>query len=150
MNSKPDTKVNSKRDTKDQAPHSGAFAPIRLSGDFLRDQRCRAKLSVRKLAKLAGVSNPYLSQVERGLRRPSQKVVAQVTQAIATVMRTSSSALHAQAERVAPESEPAKKPEVLNSIFRDPGLTDGQRKELAEHYETLRIETAERRARRSR
>lgn len=137
------------KEATDQAVQSSEskFAPIRISGDFLRDQRCRAKISVRKLAELAGVSNPYLSQVERGLRRPSEKVVRQVMHAIETVRRTSLDALISQAERIAPE--PHHKQTVLNAIFHDTALTDGQRKDLAEHYETLRIATAERRAKRN-
>lgn len=112
-------------------------------GGFIRQQRQRGHVSLRKLADLADVSNPYLSQIERGLRRPSAEVATRIMNAMATAMRTSAEALYAQAGLL---EERPQQDDVLKAIFRDPCLTDGQRRSLAEHYERLRIETAERRA----
>jgi transcriptional regulator with XRE-family HTH domain len=112
-------------------------------GAYIRDQRRKAQLSLRKLAERAGVSNPYLSQIERGLRQPSAKIL----KGIATALQVSAETLFTQAGMLdgGPEDQKA---DVLRAIFRDPDLTDGQRRDLAESYERYRIETAERRARR--
>ena len=112
-------------------------------GGFIREQRRRGQVSLRKLADLAGVSNPYLSQIERGLRRPSAEVAQRIMQAMATAMRTSAETLYAQAGLL---DEASESPDVLTAIFRDSGLTDGQKRAMAEQYERYRIETAERRA----
>ena len=122
------------RDTGGRIPDVGAY---------IRDQRRKAQLSLRKLAERAGVSNPYLSQIERGLRQPSAKIL----KGIATAPQVSAETLFTQAGILdgAPDGGD---PDVLRAIFRDPELTDGQRRELAESYERFRIETAERRARR--
>ena len=109
-------------------------------GAYIREQRRRTRMSLRKLADLAGVSNPYLSQIERGLRQPS----ARILQAIAKGLRVSAETLYVQAgiiEDVSGETD------VLRSIYRDTGLTEGQRRALAQLYERFRIETAERRSR---
>lgn len=110
-------------------------------GAYIREQRKRARLSLRKLADRAGVSNPYLSQIERGVRQPSAKIL----QAIAKGLRVSAETLYAQAGILESVSEET---DVLKAVYRDPGLTEGQRRKLAETYERYRIETAERRARR--
>jgi transcriptional regulator with XRE-family HTH domain len=112
-------------------------------GAYIRDQRRKAQLSLRKLAERSGVSNPYLSQIERGVRQPSAKIL----KGIATALQVSAETLFTQAGILdgGPEDADA---DVLRSIFRDPDLTDGQRRELAEAYERFRIETAQRRARR--
>jgi transcriptional regulator with XRE-family HTH domain len=112
-------------------------------GAYIREQRRNAQLSLRKLAERAGVSNPYLSQIERGLRQPSAKIL----KGIATALQVSAESLFTQAGILdgGPEGRAT---DVLRSIFRDPDLTDGQRRELAETYERFRIETAERRVRR--
>lgn len=112
-------------------------------GGFIREQRRRGKVSLRRLSDLAGVSNPYLSQIERGLRRPSAEVVQKIMHGMAQAMRTSAEALYAQAGILDEQQEAD---DVLRAIFRDPGLTDGQKRSLAEQYERYRIETAERRA----
>ncbi|HVL81736.1 MAG TPA: helix-turn-helix transcriptional regulator [Actinomycetota bacterium] len=114
-------------------------------GGFIREQRRRGQVSLRKLADLSGVSNPYLSQIERGLRRPSAEVVNRIMHAMAAAMRTSADALYAQAGLV---DQPPENGDVLAAIFRDPGLTDKQKRVIAELYERSRIETAERRANR--
>ncbi len=113
-------------------------------GAYIRDQRRRAQLSLRKLAERSGVSNPYLSQIERGLRQPSAKIL----KGIATALEVSAETLFTQAGILDGGPEDAGESGVLRSIFRDPELTDGQRRELAEIYERFRSQTAERRARR--
>ena len=113
-------------------------------GAYIRDQRRKAQLSLRKLAERSGVSNPYLSQIERGLRQPSAKIL----KGIATALEVSAETLFTQAGILDGGPEDAGESGVLRSIFRDPELTDGQRRDLAETYERYRSETAERRARR--
>ena len=113
-------------------------------GAYIRDQRRKAQLSLRKLAERSGVSNPYLSQIERGLRQPSAKIL----KGIATALEVSAETLFTQAGILDGGPEDVGESGVLRSIFRDPELTDGQRRELAETYERFRSETAERRARR--
>jgi transcriptional regulator with XRE-family HTH domain len=112
-------------------------------GAYIREQRRRAQLSLRKLAERSGVSNPYLSQIERGLRQPSAKIL----KGIATALEVSAESLFTQAGILDGGPEDAESG-VLRSIFRDLELTEGQRRELAELYERLRAETAERRGRR--
>jgi transcriptional regulator with XRE-family HTH domain len=113
-------------------------------GDIIRRQRELAELPLRQLATMVGISNPYLSQIERGLRAPSE----QVLEAIAESLRTSADALYEQAERVA-EEKPAKSP-VLAAIDDDPDLTSRQRQALAEIYTALTEATKARRRRRGR
>ncbi len=110
-------------------------------GAYIREQRRRAQMSLRKLAETAGVSNPYLSQIERGVRQPS----ARILQSIAKGLRVSAETLYAQAGILEQASGAS---DVLDAVYRDDALTDGQRRTLAETYERFRIETAERRARR--
>ncbi len=112
-------------------------------GTYIRDQRRKAQLSLRKLAERAGVSNPYLSQIERGLRQPSAKIL----KGIATALQLSAETIFTQAG-ILDGGPDDRSSDVLRAIFRDPELTDGQRRELAESYERFRIETAERRVRR--
>ena len=112
-------------------------------GAYIRDQRRKAQLSLRKLAERAGVSNPYLSQIERGLRQPSAKIL----KGIATALQVSAETIFAQAGIL--DGDPQDdEVGVLRSIFRDPELTDRQRRELAETYERFRTDTVARRARR--
>ncbi len=127
-------------------PDDNVSIPQRLPdvGAYIRDQRRKAQLSLRKLAERSGVSNPYLSQIERGLRQPSAKIL----KGIATALEVSAETLFTQAGILDGGPEDAGESGVLRSIFRDPELTDGQRRELAETYERFRNETAERRARR--
>jgi transcriptional regulator with XRE-family HTH domain len=113
-------------------------------GAYIREQRRKAHLSLRNLAERAGVSNPYLSQIERGVRQPSAKIL----KGIATALQVSAETLFTQAG-ILDGSPDDGTGDVLRAIFRDPQLTDGQRRELAGVYERFRIETAERRARRS-
>ncbi|MFC6080205.1 helix-turn-helix domain-containing protein [Sphaerisporangium aureirubrum] len=103
-------------------------------GEYIRDQRTQAKISLRQLASQAGVSNPYLSQIERGLRKPSAEILNQ----IAKGLRISSQALYVQAglidDRV-PDSD------VLAAIRSDPHLSERQRQVLIDIYESFRKET---------
>lgn len=99
-------------------------------GEFIREQRSTAELSLRKLADRAGVSNPYLSQVERGLRRPS----AEILQRIAKALEISSETLYVRAGILdAPEDS-----DLVGHIQRDPWLTPDQKRTLTHIYESFR------------
>lgn len=119
----------------DEAPErkAGRTAGSALDelGAYIRDQREAARLSLRKLAKLAGVSNPYLSQIERGLRKPS----AEILQAIAKALEISSETLYVKAG-ILEEREPDQDLEAV--VRRDPHLTDAQRQALIEMYRSFR------------
>jgi transcriptional regulator with XRE-family HTH domain len=100
-------------------------------GAYIRHQRESARLSLRKLARIAGVSNPYLSQIERGLRKPS----AEILQAIAKGLEISSETLYVKAgilEERAPDED------LESVVRRDPHLTDAQRQALIEMYRSFR------------
>jgi len=100
-------------------------------GDYLREQRTSAQLSLRQLAAVAGVSNPYLSQVERGLRKPS----AEVLQQIAKGLRISAEALYVRAGIL---DERDDRVEVEAAVLADPHLTERQRQVLLDIYATFR------------
>ncbi len=100
-------------------------------GEFIRTRRKDAELSLRNLAKLAGVSNPYLSQIERGLRKPS----AEILQGIAKALEVSSETLYVKAGILEERSEGQ---DVEAAIQRDPYLTSDQRTALIEMYRSLR------------
>ncbi len=98
-------------------------------GQFIHEQRQLARLSVRKLSELAGVSNPYLSQIERGLRKPSAEILNQ----IANALRISSETLYVRAGLLAPDkSHPHT--DVTTSIAEDTSLTDDQKATLIAVY----------------
>src|SRR5262249_9566287 len=100
-----------------------------------RQQREQAKISLRQLSSAAGVSNPYLSQIERRLRRPS----AEILQQIAKGLRISAEALYVQAGILEDrQSDPGVRPAVL----ADPDLTERQKQVLLAIYESFRKETA--------
>jgi transcriptional regulator with XRE-family HTH domain len=101
-------------------------------GDYLREQREQARLSVRQLAQAAGVSNPYLSQIERGLRKPS----ADVLQQIAKGLRISAEALYVRAGIL----EESVGLDVEVAIRTDPSLTERQRRVLLEIYASFMAE----------
>ncbi|MGO9502781.1 MAG: helix-turn-helix domain-containing protein [Streptosporangiaceae bacterium] len=113
------------------------MSPVNVStiGAYIRDQREQAKISLRQLAQAAGVSNPYLSQIERGLRRPS----ADILQQIAKGLRISAEALYVEAGFL--EDRPAG-PAVLEAVRTDPELTERQKQMLIEIYESFRKEAA--------
>ena len=101
-------------------------------GDYIREQRDQAQLSLRQLAQSAGVSNPYLSQVERGLRQPSAQMLAR----IAGALRISVESLYVRAGILAqPDSE-----EVVTALARDLSLTDAQRRTLIDIYSAFQAE----------
>jgi transcriptional regulator with XRE-family HTH domain len=102
-------------------------------GEYIRQQREQAKISLRQLAQAAGVSNPYLSQIERGLRRPS----AEILQQIAKGLRISAEALYVQAGIL--EDRPAGSG-VRAAVLTDPGLTERQKQIMLEIYESFRAE----------
>ncbi len=104
-------------------------------GDYIREQRRAAQVSLRQLAKLAGVSNPYLSQIERGLRRPS----AEILQQIAKGLRISAETLYVQAGILEERDGDV---EVIASILRDTRLSERQRQVLVEIYESFCRENA--------
>jgi transcriptional regulator with XRE-family HTH domain len=101
-------------------------------GTFIRDLRQTAKISLRQLADRAGVSNPYLSQIERGLRKPS----AEVLQQIASALRVSTPAMYLRAGLLDNEGQQS----VLAAIAVDPDLTIAQKQSLSQIYETFRNE----------
>ena len=104
-------------------------------GDYIRQQREQAKISLRQLADQAGVSNPYLSQIERGLRKPS----ADILQQIAKGLRISAEALYVQAGIL--EDRPADSG-VRSALLADPELSERQKQVLIEIYESFRKENA--------
>ncbi|WP_052849261.1 helix-turn-helix domain-containing protein [Streptomyces avicenniae] len=109
-------------------------------GAFLREQRRQAKLSLRQLAEAAGVSNPYLSQIERGLRKPS----AEILQQIAKGLRISAETLYVQAgildERVQDAAVGQPPGGVREAVLADPALTEPQKQALLQIYESFRKE----------
>lgn len=98
-------------------------------GEYIREQRNAAQLSLRQLARNAGVSNPYLSQVERGLRKPSAEILAQ----IAAALQISAETLYVRAGLL--EAQDAGR--VRTAIARDSSLTERQRQALLEIYEAF-------------
>jgi transcriptional regulator with XRE-family HTH domain len=101
-------------------------------GDYLREQRVANALSLRQLADAAGVSNPYLSQIERGLRRPS----AEVLQQIAKALQISAETLYVRAGILDPDNGEVRSVEL--AVLGDSGLTDRQKQSLLEVYRSFR------------
>ena len=106
-------------------------------GQFIREQRNTARLSLRRLSELAGVSNPYLSQIERGLRRPS----AEILQQIAKALRISAETLYVQAGIL---EERGADQDMLREILRDPYLTEEQKQTMRRVYLSFRHENGNR------
>ncbi len=96
-------------------------------GGFIRDQRRQARLSLRKLSELAGISNPYLSQIERGLRKPS----AEILQAIARALRISAETLYVRAGILEARDGDS---DIVDDILRDTTITERQKQVLIEIY----------------
>ncbi len=102
-------------------------------GEYLREQRTSARLSLRQLSELAGVSNPYLSQIERGLKRPS----AEILQQLAKGLEVSAESLYVRAGILDAEAtHPETSTDVRRAIAADPHLTTRQRKALLDIYES--------------
>jgi transcriptional regulator with XRE-family HTH domain len=97
-------------------------------GDYIREQRESAEVSLRQLARTAGVSNPYLSQIERGLRKPS----AEVLQHIAKALRISAEQLYIRAGIVSPEDGVGGSVEL--AVLGDTGLSERQKQSLLDVY----------------
>jgi transcriptional regulator with XRE-family HTH domain len=104
-------------------------------GDYIRAQRGNAQISLRQLAKRAGVSNPYLSQVERGLRKPS----AEILQQIAKALRISAEVLYVQAGIL----EPREGGPVVDAVLADGDLSERQKQVLLDIYASFRRERDE-------
>ena len=109
---------------------------VRNLGEYIRQQRNTAQISLRQLAKSAGVSNPYLSQIERGLRKPS----AEILQQIAKALRISAEALYVQAGIL---DERYGDSDVPSAVMGDAALTERQKQVLLEIYESFRRENDE-------
>jgi transcriptional regulator with XRE-family HTH domain len=104
--------------------------PSATLGEYIRRQRELSAMSMREFARLAGISNPYLSQIERGLRAPSE----QVLQAIADTLKVSADTLYEQAGVTSTPDGPS---EVIQAIRADPALTARQRQALLQVYEAF-------------
>src|SRR5690348_17209561 len=116
----------------------GGMASLNVGnlGEYLRDQRRNAQLSLRQLADAAGVSNPYLSQIERGLRKPS----ADILQQLARALRISAETLYVQAG-ILDERDRAGV-EVRTAILTDAAINEKQKQVLLQIYESFRRENA--------
>lgn len=112
------------------------MARIEAVGDYIREQRDQAQMSVRQLAAAAGVSNPYLSQIERGLRRPS----ADILNRLAGALRISAETLYVQAGILNEEDRPESGHTVVDAVSADTSLTDAQRRTLLEIYRAFQAE----------
>jgi transcriptional regulator with XRE-family HTH domain len=104
-------------------------------GEFIRDQRRLGHLSLRKLSEMAGISNPYLSQIERGLRKPS----ADILQQLARALHISAESLYIRAGILEHRDDDG---DLAAAIAHDPYLTETQKKTLATVYESFRNENA--------
>src|SRR5437764_3606217 len=96
-------------------------------GEFIREQRRVARLSLRSLSTLAGISNPYLSQIERGLRKPSAEILQQIAKALSISAET----LYVRAGIL---EEKDLGHDVVGEILRDTGLTEDQKQTLIKVY----------------
>ncbi|MCU1454347.1 MAG: Helix-turn-helix domain [Acidimicrobiales bacterium] len=102
-------------------------------GEFIREQRRVGHLSLRKLSEMAGISNPYLSQIERGLRKPS----AEILQQIARALEISSETLYIRAGILEAREGDT---DLVTEIRRDPWIEEEQKKTLIQIYESFRSE----------
>ena len=118
---------------KEQAKRSAATI-----GEFIREQRQQGQVSMRQLARLAGVSNPYLSQIERGMRKPS----AEILQQIAKGLRISAEQLYVRAGIL--ETREGSQ-EIVAAILGDEDLGERQKQVLLDIYDTFRRENAQQR-----
>lgn len=113
------------------------FTPISVHdlGDYLREQRHTAQLSLRQLSAVAGISNPYLSQIERGLKKPS----AEILQALAKALRISAESLYVRAGILEERTDRGDESpvDVTAAILAEPRLSDRQRAVLLDVYESF-------------
>ncbi|MBM3685739.1 MAG: helix-turn-helix transcriptional regulator [Actinobacteria bacterium] len=112
------------------------MARIEALGDYIREQRDQAQMSVRQLAAAAGVSNPYLSQIERGLRRPS----ADILNRLAGALRISAETLYVQAGILSEDDRPEMSLSMVDAVAADTSLTEAQRRTLLEIYRAFQAE----------
>jgi transcriptional regulator with XRE-family HTH domain len=108
-------------------------------GEFVREQRRLGQMSLRRLSELSGISNPYLSQIERGLRRPS----AEILQQLARALEISSETLYVRAGILDPTFDEG---DLVAAIRRDGLLTEPQKRTLIHIYESFRNEVLAARA----
>jgi transcriptional regulator with XRE-family HTH domain len=113
-------------------PRSKVGKTVESLGEYLREQRESSRLSLRQLAEQAGVSNPYLSQIERGLRRPS----AEVLQQLAKALRVSAETLYVRAGILNLDDSEVRSVEL--AILADSGLTERQKQSLLDVYQSFR------------
>jgi len=122
------------------------FPPISVHnlGDYLREQRHSAELSLRQLSEVAGISNPYLSQIERGLKKPS----AEILQSLAKALRISAESLYVRAGFLEQRTDlgQAAPIDVQAAVLADPRLSNRQRAVLLDVYESFVGEPAPRKA----
>jgi transcriptional regulator with XRE-family HTH domain len=122
------------------------FTPISVHdlGQYLREQRQSAQLSLRQLSEVAGISNPYISQIERGLKKPS----AEILQSLAKALRISAESLYVRAGILDERSDlgEALAFDVTDAILADPKLNDRQRAVLLDVYESFVGEPAARKS----
>ena len=122
------------------------FTPICVHdlGEYLREQRQSAQLSLRQLSEVAGISNPYISQIERGLKKPS----AEILQALAKALRISAESLYVRAGILEEGTHDggARPVDVTDAVLADPKLNDRQRAVLLDVYESFVGEPAAGRA----
>jgi transcriptional regulator with XRE-family HTH domain len=109
-------------------------------GEIIRRQRELSELSMRQFAQMVGISNPYLSQIERGLREPSQRVV----ESIAESLQTSADALYEQAG-IDADDDSSGESAVVEAIRADPALSARQRQSLIQVYEAFASQSGRRR-----
>jgi transcriptional regulator with XRE-family HTH domain len=113
------------------------FTPISVHdlGQYLREQRQSAQLSLRQLSDVAGISNPYISQIERGLKKPS----AEILQALAKALRISAESLYVRAGMLDERTDDAgaSPVDVTDAVLADPKLNDRQRAVLLDVYESF-------------
>ena len=109
---------------------------MRDLGEFIRDQRRVGHLSLRKLSEMAGISNPYLSQIERGLRKPS----AEILQPLARALEISSETLYVRAGILDARDSTS---DLMAEIRRDPHINEDQKKTLIRIYESFRHENGD-------
>lgn len=131
---KPTGEVPRQSGVADQGDDEKRSSESQHVGSFIRAQRMAAEVSIRQLAERAGVSNPYLSQIERGLRKPSAEVLSQ----IARSLRVSAEVLYARAGIL----ELKVGSPVRDAILTAPDLTERQREVLVEIYESFRSNNA--------
>ncbi|GAA1534358.1 helix-turn-helix transcriptional regulator [Streptomyces albidochromogenes] len=119
-------------------PHYRGMASLNVGnlGGYLREQRRNAQLSLRQLADAAGVSNPYLSQIERGLRKPS----AEILQQLAKALRISAETLYVQAGIL--DEQGREELETRAVILADPSINERQKQVLLQIYESFQKENA--------